>query len=187
MAQKKSFWSTIPGFVTGAATVITAVLGVLGVIQANKGSPMATNDSATPSATNSSPSPTSASGRGTSGSGGSSDARGQARVSPRTLDFGRAAIGRTSEEMTVTVTNIGDGELTIDGVDVNGANASLFRITSNRCAPGQTVQPEYDCEIALTFAPNAAGDFRATLTIDHDGLDSPSEVALSGTGALLPL
>ena len=185
MAQKKSFWSTLPGFATGIATIVTAALGVIGVVQANKGEPAATEESPGASSPTTTPSPSP--GRATSGSSGSSEARGRARVSPRTLDFGRSGLGRATGEQTVTLTNVGNGELTIEGVEVSGANASLFTITANRCGEGQTVQPEYECEITLRFTPDAVGDFRATLTIDHDGEDSPSEVDLTGTGALLPL
>jgi hypothetical protein len=40
--QKTSFWSTLPGILTGVATLITAVAAVLAIFVSNQGSPSAT-------------------------------------------------------------------------------------------------------------------------------------------------
>jgi hypothetical protein len=181
MAQKKSFWSTLPGFLTGTATVISAVLGLLAVFGLGGDDKSKT---ATPTVT-ASPSPT-AGGSERQGSGGSGESSvGLVRLSPQNVDFGRQNVGSGGPEETVTLTNTGTREVIINTVELGGADPSLFQIVSNDC--GDTVQPEYDCKISLRFIPEAAGDFRATLLIDHDADEGPTDVTLQGTGSLLGL
>jgi hypothetical protein len=182
MAQKRNFWTTIPGFLTGTATVISAVLGLLAVF--GWGGDSKTNSSPTPVVTES-PSPGTDSGDRDSGGGGVEEGETRVRLSPQSVDFGRQNVGSPSPEQNVTVTNTGTQEVAITSVEITGADSALFQIASNDC--GDMVQPEYDCKVALRFTPQAAGNFRATLVINHDAAEGPTDVTLQGTGSLLGL
>jgi hypothetical protein len=184
MSEQKSFWSTIPGVITGTATVITAVLGLLSILRGGSSTPTSAlqspQTSPSPSA---SPSPST-----TDTPGSSSTVQAEARVTltPRTVDFGTHAPGQASDELSVTLTNSGTREVVVQLVEVAGADASLFEITQDGCQ-GTTVQPSYDCQISLRFTPRSVGEFRATLDVEHDGPNSPAESSLRGTGVLLKL
>lgn len=182
MAQKKSFWTTLPGFLTGLATVITAGLSLLAVFGlAGDGN---TKSSPTPGGESPSPSETGSQDRD-SGGGASSGEETRVRLAPETLDFGRQTVGSASPDQTVTLTNIGTGEVAITDVQITGADMELFQVESNNC--GDTIQPDYDCKVDVTFTPRSAGEFRAALVINHNADEGPTDVSLEGTGALLGL
>lgn len=182
MAQKKNFWSTIPGFITGTATVISAVLGLLAVFGLGGDGQSKARPSPTVTA---SESPTGSQGQTSQRSAGGGESVARVRLSPLNLDFGRQNVGSASPEQKVTLTNTGTQEVVINGVEIGGADPDLFQIVSNNCS--DVVQPEYDCTMSLKFTPQAAGDFRATLLIDHEADEGPSDVTLQGTGSVLGL
>jgi hypothetical protein len=102
-------------------------------------------------------------------------------VSGDSVDFGTQPVETTSGVLTVTVTNVGDVALGIDGVAINGTDADAFSLVSNTCMG--TLDPGASCQIQLTFHPPATGDFSATLsfstTPQANGLHA---LALSGIG-----
>ncbi|MGH2772809.1 MAG: choice-of-anchor D domain-containing protein [Actinomycetota bacterium] len=168
MSQKKSFWGSLPGFMTGLAGIITAALGVVGVLNANSGQP---GDS--PSA----PSP--------SGSPSRQAGRAGASLSPTELSFGSEAVVASSDTLTLTLTNTGEKKLNVEGADLGGSDASQFQIVEDECSKEQSVPAEGECRIDLRFAPSSVGNFRAKLTIRHNAGGSPSEAVLTGEGVLL--
>lgn len=179
MAEKRSFWATIPGAITGVATVITAVLGVRS-IAVNSGSPkQPAGPSPSLSASEMSPSPGPASG----GSGGGVSA---AVVTPGSLEFGDQQIGSQSAPLRVAVVSAGDGPLKIESVDILGG-AGAFTVSENTCQAGDSLAPRAKCEIALRFTPASAGSVAAVLNIAHSAPDSPSKVPVNGSGVLLKL
>jgi parallel beta-helix repeat protein len=100
-------------------------------------------------------------------------------VSPTSLNFGSEFVGSTSPAQTVTVTNTGSQNLTL-----NIAVDPSFAETDN-C--GSPIAPGASCSINVTFTPNAAGTINGNLTIHSNALGSPQTVALSGTGAEPPV
>ncbi len=96
-------------------------------------------------------------------------------VEPENLEFGEVDLGQ-SEELTLTISNEGNANLTVSGIDVEGDWFGLdfeeeFVITPNESA-----------DVIVNFAPEETGDFEGTLTIASD---SPGNgeitVNLSGT------
>lgn len=99
-------------------------------------------------------------------------------VAPLSLDFGTLLFGTTSPSQTVTLTDRGNGTLTIISIAISGTNAGDFAQTST-C--GSRVAAQTNCTISVTFTPTAQGMRTATLTIADNAIESPHTVALSGT------
>jgi hypothetical protein len=78
----------------------------------------------------------------------------------------------------VTLTNSGGLTLQIGSISINGGPFSQ----TNNC--GTALGPGASCNINITFAPTAAGNFSATLTIADNLRAGPTTVALSGTGVV---
>jgi len=99
-----------------------------------------------------------------------------------TLDFGTVVIGNSQTE-TLTVTNLGDtGDptITLNSVSLSGSDAGDF---SNTAPSTTTLGPGASATIDVTFTPFDAQAKSATLTIDHNGTNSPLTVSLVGDGA----
>jgi hypothetical protein len=102
-------------------------------------------------------------------------------LSPDALDFGAQAVGSTSTPQSVTITNIGAGDLRVNSITVQGANARDFTLASGTCL-GTSVPTDGACVINLRFRPSALGTRSAQLTVTTNAIDSVRTVALSGTG-----
>jgi len=100
-------------------------------------------------------------------------------LSAGSVDFGSQPTGTTSGARTVTLTNSGDGSLTIQGVAVTGPNNANFA-QSNTC--GSAIAAGGSCTITTTFTPSAAGARSATITITDNAPGTPHTIALAGTG-----
>ncbi len=98
-------------------------------------------------------------------------------LSPTSLNFGEQ--GATGPAQTVTLSNIGNGELTIQSILVSGPFAQ-----TNTC--GAQLAAGTSCTIDVSFLPTQPGPASGTLTITDDAAGSPREVSLSGFG-ILPL
>lgn len=110
-----------------------------------------------------------------SGSGGTQGLS----VAPSAIDFGMVDVGHSSDEMSVTVTNLtaaSFGPLSMAG----GGVSAPFSGTTN-CA-NTTLPVGGSCRISYSFSPTVEGAASATssFTLDGEGYS----VALSGTGVL---
>src|SRR5215467_10786687 len=164
MAEKKSFWQTVPGIVSGVAAIVTG-LGVLipialktaqhahktsgsqnpsaavtGTAGTEGSTSTAGSSSASPGAPGgSNPLPTdSSSGAGSNPGGGGAGIS----ADPPSIGFGSIQQGKTTPDKTVTITNPGSAPVTIDKVEIKGSDASAFAITSTTCGEGATVAPQ---------------------------------------------
>ncbi len=81
---------------------------------------------------------------------------------PPTLDFGDAAIGRTSVPKSVTFTNSGNAPLSIHTSDV--LQPGQFQRVSG-CGPGTVVMPGDSCTVTLTASPVNAGAVKSELVL----------------------
>jgi hypothetical protein len=103
-------------------------------------------------------------------------------ISPAALTFS-AFTGATTAAQPVTLSNTGNGALSISGISITGANSSSFA-QSNNC--GSSLAAAASCTVSITFSPATAGSFSASLSVADNASGSPHTVALSGTGALPP-
>jgi FG-GAP-like repeat/Abnormal spindle-like microcephaly-assoc'd, ASPM-SPD-2-Hydin/FG-GAP repeat len=97
-------------------------------------------------------------------------------LSVASLSFASQLVGTSSAAQTVTLTNTGDGPLTISSITASGD----FGSTPGKCAG--TVAAGASCEITVVFKPQAGGSRTGNLSITDDAAGSPQTLALSGTG-----
>ncbi len=97
-------------------------------------------------------------------------------VTPASLTFASQALNTTSNAQTVTVTNTGAATATVSSITATGDFAQ-----SNNC--GSSIAAGASCTASVTFTPTASGTAAGNLTINGNASNSPTTVALTGTGA----
>ena len=95
-------------------------------------------------------------------------------LSPSSLTFGSQAVGTTSAAQNVTLTNTGSAALVISSIGATGDFAQ-----TNTCGVGLAAGGT--CQIAVTFAPTAAGARSGAVTVASNAAGSPHTLTLSGT------
>lgn len=107
----------------------------------------------------------------------------QATLNPTTLNFGNEDVNTSSAVKKVSVSNGGDGPLTIASFTTSDALAPFSYTTT--C--GSTVTAGASCEFDFTFTPKNIGIASATFTMTDDAPTdgSTQTVGLSGTGTPL--
>jgi hypothetical protein len=111
----------------------------------------------------------------------------QATPTPSPLAFANQIINTTSGPQTLTLTNGGTDTLNIKTVALGGANPGQFAIAAGTtCTNGATVAANSTCVVNLTFTPNSATSFAATLTFTDDASPTTQTVNLSSTGVTPP-
>src|SRR6184192_3093342 len=101
----------------------------------------------------------------------------QLTATPTSLSFGSVNEGASSS-LGVTLTNSGNSNVTISDVSTSGAGYSASGVSANATlTPGQTAT------LNVTFAPTAAGNVTGTVSVSSNASNSPTTIALSGTGA----
>ncbi len=177
--KSKSFWSSIPGFVTGLAGLLTGVVGLITVlIQLD----VIGGDSEDSPSTTEQPAVTTESTRRSARSGGGATPSGQApqfTVTPTAVRLDTLL----NKEADVRVTNTGTTALTVDDVSLAGPAAAEFTVNEQGCT-SDDVAPNTSCSIKVTYAPSARGDHSATLRIEVAGAASPQQVSLTGSRPL---
>lgn len=102
------------------------------------------------------------------------------------VTFGNQIVTTPSTPKTLSIRNIGAGELTISGVLVEGGNASDFTVNTSGMlpnVPGATGETTF----TVTFTPSAAGLRQTTLRVTSNDSDEGSyEIPLTGTGVAAP-
>jgi len=102
-----------------------------------------------------------------------------ATFSPTSLNFGNQTAGTTSSPLGTTLTNTGQGTLTITSIGIGGTNSNEFA-QKNNCP--SSLSPNNSCNISVTFSPTALGNANASLTVADNAPGSPQSVPLTGTG-----
>jgi len=101
-------------------------------------------------------------------------------VAPLSFLFGKTAIGASKTE-TLIVTNTGNVDLEIVGVDLPGALFAVEGIGNGTLAAGMSTVA------IVTFTPVAAGDFSGDLRLLFDHDLEPQEIMMQGTGVDLEI
>ncbi len=87
--------------------------------------------------------------------------------------------------LPVTITNTGDGLLTITRADSSLADFATTSYSPDACYTG-TVPPNQSCTLNVRFMPTALGARTGTLTISDDANPKQQTIALSGKGIPAP-
>ncbi len=106
--------------------------------------------------------------------GGSSSAT--LSVNPSSLTFASQAVNTTSSPQTVTVHNTGTAAAAVSQIAATGDFSE-----SNTC--GTSIAAGGSCTVSVTFTPTASGTRTGSLTVTSNASNSPTTVALTGTGA----
>jgi len=106
----------------------------------------------------------------------------QISSNPTSLDFGTEVAGRLSDPQTLTITNTGASDLTIDDNKVIGPAPADFGVTMDFCS-FQTLHPGNSCQIAISMRATDLGDRTAQFVIESNDPAQPFFfIDLSGTG-----
>lgn len=100
-------------------------------------------------------------------------------LSPSSLAFAPQIDLTQSAAQTLTVLNIGTGDLHVASASLD--NAIDYQIAADHCS-GTTVGAGLSCGIDIVFDPTVIGPTHATLAVADDAPASPHTVTLSGTG-----
>jgi sugar lactone lactonase YvrE len=104
-----------------------------------------------------------------------------------TLPFPNTFVGTTTSALAATLSNTGNGPLTIGSIAIGGANPSDFTIATGSNACGTTLAADATCSIYVTFTPASATALSATLTVTDNASPATQSSTLTGTGlALMP-
>ena len=97
-------------------------------------------------------------------------------VNPASLTFASQALNTTSGSQPVTVNNTGTAAAAVSQIAATGDFAE-----TTTC--GASIAVGGSCAISVTFTPTASGTRTGSLTIASNASNSPTTVALTGTGA----
>ena len=178
--SKRSFFSTIPGLITGLAGLLTGIVGLVTVL-IQLGVLGGDDDSDTTATTVPSSVPAGGSQGATGGGGGTTTTEaGTFTVSETSLEFTEAA-----KEKTVTIRNTSDSaRITVMPPRVSGDDPGNFTASFGSCT-NAPLAPNLTCTVKVTFAPaGALRRYSATLQIQASGAPRAAEVRLNGSSLL---
>lgn len=114
------------------------------------------------------------------GGTGTADPVAIASLSAVDLDFGTWLVGSTST-LGLVVTNTGGAGLVIGALSLAGSPD--FTLLADGCS-GQIIAASGTCAVTVRFAPTSPGVRAGAITIPSNASNSPTQVALRGTGAV---
>jgi hypothetical protein len=91
-------------------------------------------------------------------------------------------IGDTTAPQSLSITNSGNDTMNISGITIGGTDAARFTKSSDTC--GSTLAGGASCTVSVTFTPNAAGVFNATVHVTDDAPNAPHDANLTGTATI---
>jgi hypothetical protein len=97
-------------------------------------------------------------------------------ASPTSLAFGNLDVG-TSNTLETTLTNSGNANVTISNISISGAGLGV-----SGASTGQVLAPGQTATLSVTFAPAGAASVTGSVIITSNATNSPTTIALSGTG-----
>lgn len=103
------------------------------------------------------------------------------QVAPASLTFADQVIVEASTPQIVTVTSVGNADLSVSSVSFTGTDPTSFTAI-NECA--LPVPPQSTCTIKVSFAPKTVGAKSASLVISSNAKTPAPLIAVSGTGIL---
>ena len=97
-------------------------------------------------------------------------------ASPTSVNLGNVNLG-ASGSSNVTLTNNGNSNVTVSSATVTGPGFSISGVGA-----GTVLAPNQSATLNITFAPTVAGSAAGTVTVSSNATNSPTVVAVSGTG-----
>jgi hypothetical protein len=110
---------------------------------------------------------------------------GNLEISPSSHDFGEVAVELCSAPQQFTLSNTGNGDLTISEIALSDNENFELSINAFQCE--NTIYPGGSCAFDVYFCPKTSGDLSTNLTITSDDPDSPLyDVPLTGLAQCNP-
>src|SRR5438309_5299374 len=100
-------------------------------------------------------------------------------ISPAALTFSGQNVGSLSAAQTITISNSGNGFVSIGSIAASGDF-----VQTNTCS--SSLNPNGKCNISVSFRPTATGTRSGVLTITDNAARSPQRIPLTGTGLKSP-
>jgi uncharacterized repeat protein (TIGR01451 family) len=109
-----------------------------------------------------------------------------ASISTTFINFGDQAVGTTSPDQDVTLTNTGIVPLTITNAALGGPNLGDFTLAYGVCPSASptaaVIAPGGSCTLNVSFAPTKVGTRTATLTVTSDAINGTLNGSVTGNG-----
>jgi hypothetical protein len=105
-------------------------------------------------------------------------------ANPTRLSFGNQAVGTTSAELTVTLTNFGDAPLNFTAPITASAPFAVTTDVTTTCSTTSPLAPSSSCTVGVTFTPTASGGITGSITFTDNEASSPQQLSLSGNGTV---
>lgn len=102
-------------------------------------------------------------------------------IDPSSVDFGAVRVDQASEAETITVTNVGSGNLQLDTLELAGSDAGAFSITDDGCSVS-TLEPGQNCSVNIELTPPERGTLSAEIEIPSNTAEGLDVVTLAGEG-----
>ncbi|MDP3764737.1 MAG: choice-of-anchor D domain-containing protein [bacterium] len=102
---------------------------------------------------------------------------GQVTLSPASLDFGNVNVGQTAQ-LTLRIKNTGTAALALNSAVSNNSTITF----SPAIPPSANANAGDSTAVVVSFMPTAAGSISGNITITHNGVNSPTVVAVTGNG-----
>lgn len=103
-------------------------------------------------------------------------------LSAGSLTFDETTVGTTATSKTVSITNSGDAELTLNSITPTDSSGD-YVIDTSGC--GATLAAGASCDITVEFTPTTAGSKTATIAVSTSAGDAT--VGISGVGVEVPV
>jgi len=105
-------------------------------------------------------------------------------VTPKSKEFGNKKLGEISAPESITVSNIGSGDLVIGPLSITDDDAGVFTKQNDNCS-GKTLKQSEHCVVEVVFSPVTMGSFHAGLLIPSNDADEPAMIVdlKGGSGA----
>ena len=98
------------------------------------------------------------------------------------LDLGSILVGKTSAPQTITITNIGNADLSLGAISMDPAGSPDFSFDNNFCTTA-ILPPTGSCTTEVIFHPSATGERHAALSVLSSDPDTAVvTVPLEGAG-----
>jgi hypothetical protein len=102
-------------------------------------------------------------------------------ATPSPVSFASTGVGKTSDPMTVTITNTGNAPLMVTAATIATGDIGDFAITQSTC--GSSLAVGANCTVTVIFKPTASGTRNAGVTVTSNAAGSPQTLMLTGVAS----
>ena len=102
-------------------------------------------------------------------------------VFPEIIDFGEVPMATLSSPLEVAICNLGDAELEVSSVGIEGTDSSQFAIQNDKCSD-RPFKPAETLTLDVIFEPCSLGHKQAALWVSSEAPATPNSIPVRGVG-----